>query len=281
MNYNEQKEIEDIASGLSLGENSVPSVCPRCNGGLSDDRSFTVCPSSDGILYVCYRASCKFKGIVRSGRTTIIEAPRADVKMREKQPNPYTEELVPLTLRQRLFFYQKYQLRSSAVEHFRYAPDTGRIAMPIEDHRGYRLGWQLRWYADVAMRGPLRGPKAITYWDVRSMPLMHFEWHTDDVSRFVLVEDILSAKRVAGYSNAIALLGTGLTDDSVSSLVEMGIQDIDVALDQDAWKVANNMRNKYSLFFRNFKVLTWSEDCNGEYNDPKDMSEGQLEEIFV
>ena len=145
--------------------------------------------------------------------------------------------------------------------------------MEICDYRGYRIGHVLRYYPELSPRSPLRGPKAISYWENRRVPLLHFEWHSEEESdSWVVVEDIVSAKRVAKYKNCIALLGTHLNDDSVSFLIDMGIKNIYIALDQDAWSVAYKLKEKYSLFFRNFSVITWS----NTRKDPKDQTEEQL-----
>lgn len=280
MNYQERQEIISLAQGLNVGENSSPTTCPRCNGGNNADKSFTVSPIEGGILFLCYRAGCKFKGMVRTGRQTILEAPRENMKQREKSPNPYTRQLVCLSTRQRAFLYRKYSLTSSDVSDWRWSKEDERIAMAINDFRGYRIGWQLRHYPELALRGHVRSHKAISYWDSRRVALMHFEWHTEDVRAFTCVEDVVSAKRVAKYQNAIALLGTGLTDDSVAHLLQIGVRDVRIALDEDAWAAANKMKRRYSLFFENFNVITWSKGEDGKYPDPKDMTEAQLKDVF-
>jgi len=262
--------IRVLASDLVLGEQSQNIVCPFCKGGHTKEKSFSIKREPTGLLYHCYRATCGSRGFVPCVGGVF------GGKAKERPPNPYTRPLRRLHARERRFFMRKYQLRSSSIRDFCYATVDQRVAMPIIDVRGFRIGWNLRHYPELALEAKETSRKAITYWDNTNVPTLHFEAPRSLHTSLVLVEDQLSAKRVSIYQNAVALMGCNLTDQNVQHLLDLGVQDVYIALDGDAWEMAQKIKEKYLLFFRNFNVITWSD----KNTDPKDMTEEALKQIF-
>ena len=222
----------------------------------------------EGILYICYRASCGERGFVSSVGTIF---PSAGNFLKRKESNPYTRPLQRLNAGTRRFFLQKFGLRSSEIQQFRWAPADGKVAMPILDFRGYEIGNVLRLYPELCIEQRQKPRKAISYWNSTSIPTLHFQTFKHDVRSIVLVEDIISAIKIGRHRNCVALLGSHLSEKNAQHLLDLGICEVNVALDADAWDKAVKMKRQYSVLFRTFNVLTWENK-----RDPKDQSDEEL-----
>ena len=52
-----------LASEMELGQ-TIRSVCPRCYGGSSHEKSLTITLGEEGsLIWNCFRAKCDFKGV--------------------------------------------------------------------------------------------------------------------------------------------------------------------------------------------------------------------------
>jgi DNA primase len=120
---------------------------------------------------------------------------------------------------------------------------------------------------EFKMFGPgVRGPKVVRdYYHANNG--MH--WINVDRSHVVyLVESFLDAVRISEFGNAVALLGTNLNEAKVAEL-QKEFDTVHLCLDPDATMKAFKLYEKYSVFFRNFNVVTLS-------NDPKYLSSDEL-----
>ena len=79
------EEIKDMA--LSMPDNSTSNgmVCPNCSGGNSGDRSLSVTKDGGLIKFICYRASCNYRGVIGDNPNN----PRQAKKV--KPPRPFTK----------------------------------------------------------------------------------------------------------------------------------------------------------------------------------------------
>src|SRR5690606_20440770 len=88
-----------------------------------------------------------------------------------------------------------------------------------------------------------------------------------------LVEDTISAIRMARYCYVAAILGSNVSHKNMAWIAD-NFTHIVMCLDPDATIKAVEQKKKYGSLFKSFKVKVLTAD-------PKDMSENQLrEEIF-
>lgn len=242
--------IQSYSENLLPGE-SVRIHCPECNG---TDDTLSISRLEDGtVLYNCYRASCGYRG--RSGSTPYkgTERPaKPPKKVWEGIPQPLPEPVVQ-------WISERWGIDSP--EHWYYTPEHGgRIAMSVRSPRGLHRGWVLR-------NDGSRTPKALTYIDEDEEGL---SWYlTQPYAPTLLVEDMPSAIRASRYTNAVALLGTGIGESRAHEIAEYAVRPVYVALDQDATSLSFKWARKYSLLWGDVKVLPLKQDL-------KDMQESEL-----
>ncbi|MCW8887897.1 MAG: hypothetical protein OQK25_02415, partial [Gammaproteobacteria bacterium] len=149
-------------------------------------------------------------------------------------------------------------------EQIRYSYQRERVLLPMFDVRGFEYGLQARSYTTT--------PKAISYFDVQTVPKLHFPLGYKPSSRVVLVEDHFSAMILCDQGiPSIALLGTNLSDSDVSHLTACGIHQVVFFLDADAAHKAIKFKRQYSLEF--------STSVYYHEKDPKDLSSAEIQEF--
>jgi hypothetical protein len=146
-----------------------------------------------------------------------------------------------------------------------YAPREHRVAYPIFDPMGKRRGWLLRAYDD-------RELKALSYPERVDEPhLSYYRTHVGD-AHAIVVEDIPSAVRASRYTNAIALLGTGVRlDDALE--IAAHFRKVTWALDADATRLSLKWHLKYGGFFEQSELMVLEKDL-------KDMTEPELKALL-
>lgn len=259
----DKRTIQDIKlRAMSLAvEQSLPlEVCPFCNGGLSEERSFSISRRQTGLLYNCFRATCGKHGLVRDDSSCLAGTPKGKGFV----PKVYTGEMKPLNRSQIRFFRDKFGLRIIELEQneFKYSPPKGNFIFPIHTMQGYRVGVVDRNYIN-------RKPKAISYWE-KDCPKIHFPFQKPQFSELILVEDTISAIKVARYAPAAALLGCHLSYETACFLAKQGVERIIMALDPDAIAKALKAQKAYrALFPKGFEVRLLEKD-------PKDQTNKEL-----
>lgn len=113
-----------------------------------------------------------------------------------------------------------------------------------------------------------KGPKTLSF-----LENSRGSWYPCSTSRkLIIVEDQLSAIRASKYVNAVALLGTDITDALLDILRDIDYTDVVLALDKDAYrkalKTAARLRNKLKM-----RVLKLHVDL-------KDLPEDRLKAMF-
>jgi len=146
-----------------------------------------------------------------------------------------------------------------------FAPREQRVAYPIFDPMGMRRGWLLRAYDN-------RDLKALTYPERTDEPHLSYYRSRVGEARVVVVEDIPSAVRAARYTNAVALLGTGVRFDDAMELASH-FREVTWALDKDAARLSLKWHLKYGGLFQQSEILLLEKDL-------KDMAEDDLAKLL-
>lgn len=257
-----RKQIKLLASEYEVGDQTELIECPACGGGHSNEKSFTMQILPEGVVYICYRASCGIKGFVPNLRMGEMH-----VKPKQKQPKPFTCDESPLPEMMIPFLTQKFPCMTAELlnsEGVMYSHERKRILVPMFDARGYRFGLIARSYEIV--------PKAIAYHESYSVPNLHFPLCYKPSQTVVLVEDQFSAMILCDQGiPTIALMGTHLSEEYVTHLANLGIQTVAFYLDADAVHKAIKFRNEYSL---EFKTALYYHEL-----DPKDLNHDQIQEL--
>lgn len=276
----------DIARRLGVGA-WASQQCPSCLGGSTKERSMSVLIQSNGIIqWNCHRASCDFQGTAFTTQ---------GIQTREYQPplqrvnNPLTESLYPLSEKDYTYFADTYALPRARTEYAIKRTES-RYALPIlrpdGSVRGYitRRPWDGSGLDTAINRNDPQWPmKSMTYMEGFDEPVQ--SWYFSNTSlgdhtAVVLVEDSLSALRLASYMDAMegnevsyavcAILGTGVNAQKIREIQEVaGNSPVYIALDADATGQAFAMARKWGPGFRSLRVTVLGRDI-------KDMSNNEI-----
>lgn len=253
------KKLAAILAALD-DHDTTRTVCPYCNGGTSGEASFNATREGDTYYWKCFRASCGRAG--KKGEVRYVTTP-----IRKRNTKVWEGDCEPLSDDWRAFLNAKVGFDSwhCSTAGCLYAPREHRVAYPIFDPMGQRRGWLLRAYDD-------RDFKALTYPERVDEPhLSYYRTHVGS-PHVLVVEDIPSAVRASRYTNAVALLGTGVRlDDALE--IAAHFRSVTWALDADATKLALKWHMKYGGFFESSELLVLQKDL-------KDMTEDELVEAL-
>lgn len=270
-------EIKLECLGLQVGD-TVRTDCLACGG----DKTMTVTRFNDRLVYNCYRASCGVRGVLgsRSAQGGFNQIDRANKAAEERQR--LRAEKFDAVYNNREELPQEYEdkLRST----FNFLPPTGgiiraeqggdRILYNVRDHIGRLVGFVARRYDWTNLWS---GPKAVAY------GYSDHHWATKPTNQYrdrarpqdtgvVVVEDIVSAEKVLNLTGraSVALLGTSLSDECLSSIVKQNPNHIDVFLDPGAEGAALNVAKKLRLFVSDVRIILAD-------SDPKDLTKRELD----
>lgn len=187
-------------------------LCPACGGGRTAERSCVVHERMGVTFYHCYRASCPRPNGIYGGSIQ-IGVPH-NVK-----PPPHRE---PLSDARRKFLCSKFALTDGDLAKLRPLQAGARYWYPIYNQHGIESGGVARSYD-----GSL--PKTLTYGDGWSTG----SWYRGGDGEIWLVEDQVSACKVARYRTCVALLGVAVHRELMNVLVDSARPCV-LALDGDA-----------------------------------------------
>ena len=224
-------------------------VCPSCGGGRTKERSCLVFDRDGVQLYRCFRASCEHPRGIYSGTVDLTSVQRVvrwpDVGLLPSHRMRWAAD--------------KFHLTNDDLSRLRpmwTADHGGRYWYPITDERGAANGGVARSYWTT--------PKSLTFTDSWGMGA----WYACPSSDCIwLVEDQVSACKMAQHHTTVALLGVGLSSQLARHLATLG-KPVVVALDGDALGVAVKLSEKLqgagcttSVVFleRDIKALTKEE----------------------
>ncbi len=248
---------------LAEGQSLTGQPCPSCDGGQSGDKDLSVSMKDGALLFFCHRASCQFQG--RIPMRGVIGGPVT------KKQRPY-----PLIRSQLLdaatakLLRAKYGVTSDALEFagLRWTGDgdsiySKRVAFPIYDPNHRERGLNYRSYvvnvspkALVEMKSE-EETKACWYKMKRKSPTL------------VVVEDQMSALKLAPHTHTLALLGTHISDAVLEEIVAGDYMAVYITLDPDATYEAIKLQLKFRNKIKGLLVAT----CP---RDPKDLTEEEL-----
>lgn len=262
-------QIRTLGVDVPVGHRSTHMLCPVCNGGRSQERSFVVTRGDTVLFYKCYRNSCGWSGAIPSvpSQDNIVQR-----RKEERPPDPYPDKTRRLTDAETQFLVDKYELSEESVvlNRVKYNIDRNKYVFPIMDVDGKEIG-----LLDRDFRPGHR--KANTTWFSYRVPHLHFprELNPKFSRRIVLVEDIISAIKINQLNRVAvcALLGTHINDmtmEYISSLTDA----ITIILDPDALKKAQRMKKRYELLFKQPIAVVQLRA------DPKDTPTKTLEDII-
>jgi len=254
------ESVKLLGLNMIAGTEKNGLVCPKCKGGRGRDKAFSIAATHSHFKFICFRATCGFKGTIDRRSGTLTEGP----KINKPTLNPYT---YPTTRLEGDFFKNKFKLNAT----LKWNAYTGRVLFPIRDISLAPLGYVARGYAELGWNG--NGPKTLNYISDDSNPFIHFP--STPLDSVVVVEDWVSAEKLKVYHDSVAILGTHMSPEVATYLAKHGIRVLYLAFDSNAWNKYSGIESKYGLMFKRIEGLRWESGL-----DPKDMSEEELAEVF-
>jgi hypothetical protein len=191
-------------------------LCPACNGGRTSERSCVVYDRLGVTFYHCYRASCPTPNGVYNGVSSQPDAPKV-----MQLPNRE-----PLSDARRKWLCSKFALEDGDVARLRPLWTGERYWFPIYNQHGIENGGTARSYTKL--------PKTLTYGDGWALG----SWYlAPDYGEIWLVEDQISAAKVARFRTCVALIGVSVHRALMDVLVHLQRPCV-LALDGDALEKA-------------------------------------------
>ena len=254
----------NLASELG-NEETGRFVCPKCGGGKDKERSFIITAFSHHIVYHCFRATCGATGaaaINSTGRVTAKSKPK---------PRPYGGDLVPVPKDIWESVFAKYDISPEDLEEqgITYAPGINRIRFPMYNYMGYVIGENLKAVSSD------QKPKTLIN-KFNDVPSLHVPLGRRLRESVVLVEDQISAIKVARVHPCMALMGTNLSDEGLKQLLVLGIKKVVLMLDGDdaGLKASIKLANTLTPFVEVVRCVL------PRGKDPKDLPLGYLQEML-
>lgn len=256
------EQIRILSAALPVG-GSLRTICTKCGGGNSRERTLAITRTQSALAYVCHRASCNLSGYIG-------ETPSAEQQQSEKRSivRPYRGSTWGLGETDFTFFENRFHLLRSTLDGVRISEEGEYlfpIFSPIRQKRGYVLR-QPSWSGLPAcprLADPGKA-KAITYPEADE-PMQSF-YGPRKHDRLVVVEDQLSAMRIAQDTgvSAVALLGTGTNAAKVREWQLISPTEVIIALDEDATGNAFAMAKKWGMAFSLTRVAILARDLKDE-----------------
>lgn len=230
-------------------ETTFTTLCPVCNGGQSGEHKLRATRTHNGVLFVCLRASCGWRGFVAIDAEGVS---KDTPPQRKSQPaRPYDGQLRFDEQLNRLFLraYKGFNWDGEYVgSRGLYWGDPGLVVYHCLDFSGLARGHVTR-----------DAKKVIRTF--RSVPdVTMFSVYRGSARRpWVLVEDCISAMCCASWGyNAVALLGTNVPDEVIEYLRG---EEVIIYLDSDAQTRALNYANQHG--WRALLLEADPKDCPG------------------
>ena len=238
--------IEAYALDLPAEENRSGLTCPWC---CSKDASFSVKRTSGGVLYNCYRASCKADNMSNGFLGTAGAYNPPATRVAAKPGKPFLGDIRPLYEAEQALLHSAYGICTYNQDVLGVDMETGRYILPVKGHWGQERGVMAR-----TPPGDTRKPKTIAYVNDPAKPFQAWYtgtyWGEQERDHIVLVEDQWSAMKLVQERpdyRAIALLGTHMSHEKAYEIAGEKPDKITIALDKDATRAAFDMRAQWAL----------------------------------
>lgn len=256
-------------------------VCPKCH-----ERKLYVTRKADGHVWLCFRASCGYKGF--AGSSGVSEQQwnirRVDGGQDVGKPgNPWMRPTMLVDYKDLDYFDRRFNvdLGASPVDAAYYVKvtDDGRYAFPLRGPQEEPRGVLIRRPIWSGTPAPVRKdicvdslPKALNYWN-EGVSVRLAWYHSMCESDVVIVEDVVSAMAIssAGFTS-VALLGTNFRPEFVRDILRFksGESRYILALDPDALTKSLKIASIWgSSFKKPLRVAHLQAD-------PKDMDTSDL-----
>jgi hypothetical protein len=247
------------ALDLAVGE-SITIPCYFCK--VTHEHKLCLTRVEDGILYICPRASCGSSGFIPiSGYTfTSKRSPRA----KQFKPSPFKESTCNPHGWLYYYFQQRYELEKYdlMVNGVKYAQQSSRVVFPTKTKEGETWGCVVK---DEFDRTSDR-PKAVVYPTIDRVKL-HYPASVQFDGTIAIVEDCISATKVAKIMPSVALLGHHLSDEMALDIAKVA-KNVVFMLDPDVAHKAIEYAKEYRTLF-NTHILFLD-------RDPKDCDLADL-----
>lgn len=254
----------DLAEGQTKGS----EICPSCEGGSSEERSLTVTRRGDLLLFNCHRASCPFHGAINlAGRARGKLAQEQDSERKTPKPIIKTYPINEATLG---FLATKYYISRETLKAAGLSwsgdgdgPYARRVCFPIYDPNFKERGQVFRSYAEGVV------PKTLNRMHNEDSVASSWYKFIRKSSTLVLVEDQMSAIKLAPHTHSLALLGTHLSEAKAKEIIEASYDRVIISLDNDATYESIKTQLAFRNRIKNFYVV-------GLGKDIKDMTQKEL-----
>lgn len=244
-------ELRMLGEGLPIGATANGEICPRCGGGRTAERSLSVTRvDALRLAYCCHRATCGAHGFIggtpSSGTSVSVRAERG-VKTTEL----YSAETRGLGEEWLSELGSRYRFSEDEIRRFGWNEEvnSGWLVVRIRQPDGKERGVHTRSRNGSGQSSATRDYRG------QSTPWMgwffcHERGRTREggKSPIVLVEDVLSAAKVATVFDSASLMGCNLSLDQFleAQAVAKG-SPIVLALDRDATGKALNHVHRYGF----------------------------------
>ena len=269
-NYDARQDLLAEYGSLPDGVSASGAICPKCSGGQSHEGSLSVTCEGGQLKFLCHRASCDFRGVLTINGRALVPATDERPERKPIGPGYAAIRKGPLPEAAKEFLWSRYGLTDDHINRgllqwtTAYSPEgKGRVLMPVRDCDGHVYGHTVRKIDDQ------RGKKSLTFVGNSSGAWYHCPGSRD----VILVEDQISAIRASSYLNAVALLGTNITDKALRDIKESEFNRVFLCLDADALPRAIELVQKHKADVKlHLLQLNW---------DIKDMTEKDLVQFLV
>lgn len=213
------------------GETVSGEVCPVCEGGPTSETSLSVTKRGGTLLFNCHRSSCGLRGAVSSGGMPTFGEERTGLDRENSYPRIKTEPLNAAVIK---FLATKFRIPAESFEYagFGWTGDANgrygrRVAMPIYGPGSTERGTSYRSYEG-------NSPKAII--ELKNASEVSASWYRwqRKAKTLVLVEDQVSAVKLAEHTHSLALLGTHINEELADEIVNEKYERVVICLDNDA-----------------------------------------------
>lgn len=244
---NAYDEVQALAAGVLVG-NTLRCVCPKCGGGSTKEKSFSISQSVQGRVYFrCFRAKCNWGGKISPSGV------EASDPLKPSRLRTFSDAIEPLDENQVTWYREKFHV----------SPDKDTFWVPSKDMYGYKIrgpegqhrGYQLRSYTEGAT------VKALNYIHRDEPFISWYEPKELQIGGVVIVEDIPSARKVASCGIAsVALLGVQIDFERAYEIAGKCENFAILALDRGTLMRAIGYRQRYQALWGSVEIWQLQED---------------------
>lgn len=224
-------------SHLPDGSTKAGEVCPACQGGESKERSLSVSRRGGVLLFICHRNSCRFRGTEEGGGFDSSKSGAGSGSSRRRVDTTSLDDAT-IGFMATKFGIPREVLKSAGLGWTGENDDRygRRISFPIYGPDFRKRGYSYRSYQGAK-------PKSLIVLDEDAVASSWYRWLRKS-KVLVLVEDQVSAIKLAPYVHSLALLGTNLSDAKVEEInsITPQYEQVYISLDNDATYEAIKMQ---------------------------------------